>query len=162
LALAGWSAVSAVGYVALVEHRRAERLAQLAGMTKMHGPGLEIILTDGAGSPAQDRQPVVTDGDVIFLNMLLWYGGTRAVSINEQRITALSTITSSGPALLINGARIVGPFRITALGESGTLRGVLTQAGFLDQMRKAGVRVEIAARPNLQIPAWQPAAGAEH
>ncbi len=177
-AVVGWGAVTAVALVAATEWRRAEHIAQLAGMTTMSGRGVEIVLSDSrqpptsgvsgsrpAGHATQALQPaqaIVTDGDLILLNMLLWYGGTRAVAINNQRITAQSTITSSGPVILINGARIVGPFRITALGDPDTLKGVLAEAGFIEQMRSAGIIVRMSAQPQLRIPAWQPGTEPAH
>jgi uncharacterized protein YlxW (UPF0749 family) len=158
MALAGWSAVIAIALVALSEHRRAEHTAVLAGMTPAHGPGVEIILADTEGSPPRGRtnQQLVTDEDLIFLNTLLWYAGTRAVAINDQRIVAQSTIVSSGPVVLINGRRLTGPFRITAIGDPNTLKSVLTQGGVLDQMRGAGINVQVAVRQNVEVPAWRP------
>ena len=158
LALAGWSAVIAIALVALSEHQRAEHIAVLAGMTPTHGPGVEIILADTEASPPSGptKQRMVTDEDLIFLNTLLWYAGTRAVAINDQRIVAQSTIVSSGPVVLINGKRLTGPFRITAIGDPSTLKSVLTQGGILDQMRSAGINVEVTVRQNVEVPAWNP------
>jgi uncharacterized protein YlxW (UPF0749 family) len=181
LAVAGWASAAAIGVVGTTEWRKAEQIARLAGMTAVSGRGVEMTLIDsrqptGVGPsrpaglptkatphPAQAPQPnpaVVTDGDLILLNMLLWYGGARAVAINDQRITAQTTITSSGPVILINGTRTVGPFRVTALGDPETLKGVLTEAGLIEQMRGAGITVSVSAQPALKIPPWQPGAEA--
>jgi uncharacterized protein YlxW (UPF0749 family) len=189
LAVAGWATVSAVALVAAVEWRRAEHIAGLSGMTPVSGRGVEIVLNDSrqpsvsgarpAGratqtaqqppqatrQPTQAPQPtpaVVTDGDLILLNMLLWYGGTRAVAINNQRVTAQTTITSSGPVILINGTRIVGPFRIAALGDPDTLKGILAEAGLIEQMQSAGITVRMSAQPALYIPPWQPGTDTAH
>lgn len=189
LAVAGWTTVSAVALVAAMEWRRAERIAGLAGMTPLSGRGVEIVLSDSrqpAGSGAHlaghvtqtgqhttqaaqhtmqaspPNQAVVTDGDLILLNMLLWYGGTRGVAINNQRVTAQTTITSSGPVILINGTRIVGPFRIAALGDPDTLKGVLGETGLIEQMRSAGISVKISAQPTVHLPPWQPGTDTTH
>jgi uncharacterized protein YlxW (UPF0749 family) len=181
LAIAGWATAAAVALVAAAEWQKVELIAQLAGMTAVTGRGVEITLVDsrqpagtGPSRPAglpikapqnsrpapQPSQAVVTDGDLILLNMLLWYGGARAVAINNQRITAQTTITSSGPVILINGTRTVGPFRIAAVGDPDTFKGVLTEAGLIEQMRGAGITVTISAQPALQVPPWLPGAGA--
>ena len=185
LAVAGWVTAIALALVAAVEWRRAEHVAGLAGMTALSGRGVEIVLNDsrqvsvsgarptGQTAPASQptqrapqgprpAQAVVTDGDLILLNMLLWYGGTRAVAINNQRITAQTTITSSGPAILITGTRIVGPFRIVALGDPDTLKGVLAEAGAIEQMRSAGITVTVSAPPTVHIPPWQPGTDTAH
>lgn len=181
LAVVGWATAAAIAGVAASEWRKAEQIARLAGMTAVSGRGVEMTLIDSrqpagvgpsrpAGLPAkatphptqapQLNQAVVTDGDLILLNMLLWYGGSRAVAINNQRITAQTTITSSGPVILINGTRTVGPFRVTALGDPETLKGVLAEAGLIEQLRGAGITVSISAQPALQVPPWQPNAEA--
>jgi uncharacterized protein YlxW (UPF0749 family) len=182
LAIAGWAAVGAAALVAAAEWRKAEQLAHLAGMTAVSGRGLEITISDSRQPPAagtrplgqatktaahampvpQPGQAVMTDGDLILLNMLLWYGGARAVAINNQRITAQTTITSSGPVILINGTRIVGPFRIAALGDPDTLKGVLAEAGLIEQLRSAGIMVSLVAQTALRVPPWQPDADTAH
>jgi uncharacterized protein YlxW (UPF0749 family) len=158
LALAGWVAASAVAFAAVSEHRRADQAAQMAGLTPARGPGVEIVLTDGDGSPqpAGGGQRLITDADLIVLNMLLWYGGARAVEINDHRITAQSTITSSGPVMLINGEPVAEPFRIAAIGDPKTLRSVLNRGAILEEMRGSGVGVTISGRPDLRVPAWRP------
>ena len=185
LAVAGWATVIALALVAAVEWRRAEHVSGLAGMRAVSGRGVEIVLNDSRQVPVsgarptgrtasasqatqhapqalQPAQAVVTDGDLILLNMLLWYGGTRAVAINNQRITAETTITSSGPVILISGTRIVGPFRIVALGDPDTLNGVLAEAGVIEQMRSAGITVTVSAQPTVHIPPLQPGTDAAH
>lgn len=158
--MAAWTVASASAFAAVAEHRRAGRLAAFAGLTDVRGPGLEIQLVD-ARPPSRSLPhgaALVTDGDLIFLNMLLWYGGTRAVAINDQRVTAQTSITSSGPVILINGRRITAPFRITAVGDPGTLRAVLSQGGLLEQMRRAGIGARITDRGALVVPPWRPPA----
>lgn len=157
LTLAGWIAASAVAVAAVSEHRRADQVAQLAGLTPAQGAGVEIVLTDGDGSPLQGAgQRLITEADLIVLNMLLWYGGARAVEINDHRITAQSTITSSGPVMLINGERVAEPFRIAAIGDPKTLRSVLSRGAILEEMRHSGIGVTVSGRPDLQVPAWRP------
>ena len=159
LTVAAWTVASAAVFAAVAEHGRAARLAAFAGLTTVRGRGVEIVLVDArprVPSPAR-QDALVTDGDLIFLNMLLWYGGTRAVAINNERVTAQTSITSSGPVILINGRRIAPPFRIAAIGDPATLRAVLTQGGLLEQMRRAGIKTQISDRGALDVPAWHPA-----
>ena len=183
VAVASWAGLAATVLLAAAESRRADQLAKVAGMTPLSGRGMEIVINDPRRAPAavdvttgsathaappaaQAASPaptqVVTDGDLILLNMLLWYGGARAVAINNQRITAQTTITSSGPVILINGTRLVPPFRVTALGDPETLKGVLGEAGLIDQMRGAGIAVSMSAQSALRVPGWQPGAETAH
>jgi hypothetical protein len=157
LALAGWSAAGLAGALVVREHRVTSHLVTLAGFTPVPGPGIEIVLTDGTtiSRPIADPNAMlVQDGDLILLNMMLWYGGARAVAINGERITAQSAITSSGPTLLINGRRTVGPFHVTAIGDPAVLRGALeTRGGVVDRMQEAGLGVRIVVQRELVVPA---------
>jgi hypothetical protein len=156
-ALVGWSVAGLAVAVVVREHQVTSRLVALAGFTPIPGPGIEIMLTDGTTTPRSGDNTnvmLVQDGDLILLNMMLWYGGARAVAINGERITAQSAITSSGPTLLINGRRTVGPFHVTAIGDPAVLRGALeTRGGVVDQMQDAGLGVHIVVQPALVVPA---------
>ena len=156
LALAGWSVAGLAGVFVVREHQVTSHLVVLAGFTPVPGPGIEIVLTDGPATVRSGDNPnamLVQNGDLILLNMMLWYGGARAVAINGERITAQSAITSSGPTLLINGRRTVGPFHVTAIGDPAVLRGALeTPGGVIDQMQDAGLGVQIAVQQALVVP----------
>ncbi len=160
LAVAGWAVGGAAVVAAVRVHQESERLATLGGLTPVEGPGVEVVVADAEQVQRARGAPgvvLVQDGDLIFLNMMLWYGGARAVAINGERITAQSTITSSGPTLMINGRRMVGPFQVLAVGDPDVLRGVLeARRGFVDRMRDAGLKVDIVARDSLIVPAAVP------
>ncbi len=155
LAAAGWVAAGVLSVTAVSERRAADRFAVAAGVTPVTGPGVEIVLADATRQIQPGENPsaaLVQDSDLVFLNMVLWYGGARAVSVNGERITAQSTITSSGPVLVVNRRRVVGPFRVVAIGDSKVLRGVLeARGGFVDRMREGGIGVQLSPRQNLLV-----------
>jgi hypothetical protein len=157
VAVAGWSVAGLAGAMVVREHQVTNHLVALAGFTPVPGPGIEIVLTDGTTTSRPIADPnamLVQGGDLILLNMMLWYGGAQAVAINGERITAQSAITSSGPTLLINGRRTVGPFHVTAIGDPAVLRGALeTRGGVVDRMQEAGLGVRIAVQRALVVPA---------
>jgi len=150
----GVAAVSAVR-----EHRAATRFATLAGFTPVRGPGIEVVVSDATRSLQTGEnlsEALVQDGDLVVLNMMLWFGGAEAVAINGERVTATSTITSSGPTILINGHRTVGPFHVFAVGDPQVLREVLeAQGGLVDSMRAAGIGVQIVRHRELTVPAFR-------
>jgi uncharacterized protein YlxW (UPF0749 family) len=156
LAAAGWGAAVAGFSAAAHEHVRAARYAAFAGLTPVSGPGVAVTLSDAARPPQPGDDPsasLVQDSDLTFLVMMLWYGGAQAIAINGERVTALTTITSSGPPLLINGRRLVGPFQVVAVGNARALRGVLeTQGGFSERMRESGLGVRISESQGLTVP----------
>ena len=161
LAAAGWGLAAAGVSVAVHEHQRAAEYAALGGFTAVSGPGVGVTLSDSNRAIKPSDNPstaLVQDSDLTFLVMMLWYGGARAIAINGERVTTLTTITSSGPALLINGRRLVGPFEVVAAGDPWVLRGVLeTRGGFADRMRESGLGVRIKAHRAITVPAGRDA-----
>jgi len=161
LTAAGWSAAVLAFSVAVQEQRRTSQYAALAGLTPVSGSGVQVTLSDSSRALPPGANPsaaLVQDGDLTFLIMMLWYGGARAVAINGERVTAVTTITSSGPTILINGRRLVGPFDVIAVGDPGVLRGVLeTQGGFADRAHESGLGLRITAREALTVPAGREA-----
>ncbi|HKX17633.1 MAG TPA: DUF881 domain-containing protein [bacterium] len=157
LAVAGWGAAATAVSVAVHEHRRAAEFAALGGFTAVSGPGVAVTLNDSTRAIPASTNPsisLVQDSDLTFLITMMWYGGARAIAINGERVTTLTTITSSGPTLLIDGHRLVGPFEVVALGDPRVLRGVLeTRGGFADRMRQSGLGVRISARSAMTVPA---------
>ncbi len=156
IALLGWGAAGAASLMNVRERQASEGLAAQAGLTPVAGPGVEVVVADASQAVKPGENPsmaLVQDSDLIFLNMMLWYGGARAVAINGERITAQSSITSSGPVLVVNRRRIVGPFHVTAVGDPLVLRGVLeTRGGFVERMRQGGLGVEVSPRRQITIP----------
>ena len=157
LAAAGWTAAAAAVSMAVHQQQRAAQYAAFAGLTQVSGPGVDVTLTDSSRAIQPGDNPsaaLVQDSDLTFLVMMLWYGGARAIAINGDRVTALTTITSSGPTLLINGRRLVGPFQVVAVGDPMVLRGVLeTRDGFAARMRESGLGVRISERRSVTVPA---------
>lgn len=157
----GWGVAAAAVSMAIHDQRRAVEYAALAGLTPVTGPGVDVTLSDSSRAIPQGENPsaaLVQDSDLTFLVMMLWYGGARAVAINGERVTAVTTITSSGPTILINGRRLVAPFGVAAVGDPKVLRGVLeTRGGFAERARESGLGLRIEARPAVTVPAGREA-----
>ncbi len=161
LAAAGWGFAAVAVSISTHDHQRAGRYAAMAGLTPVSGAGVGVTMSDSNRAVRAGENPstaLVQDSDLTFLVMMLWYGGARAIAINGERVTTLTTITSSGPTLLINGRRLVGPFEVVAIGDPRVLRGVLeTQGGFADRMRQSGLGVRISAHAAITVPAGRDA-----
>ncbi len=87
-----------------------------AGLTDVTGPGGIITI-----SPAKDR--AVRDSDLrTFVNMLR-ATGAQAISINGQRLVAMSEIATAGSTIVINGQRFLSSeqFEIVVIIDSSGL-----------------------------------------
>ncbi len=87
----------------------------------------------------------------------LWDAGAEAVSVNGQRLTALSAIRSAGEAILVDYRPLSPPYRVSAIGDPSSLQTrFMSGPGGRDvQYLKDnfGVRVDIASSSKLVLPA---------
>lgn len=103
---------------------RLRRLQVVTGTIPVSGEGVQITVDDPAGG---DESQDVRDEDLALLVNGLWSAGAEAISINGVRLTALSYIRNSGPAIHINLQPLTAPYTVLAIGDTRTL-----QANLLD------------------------------
>jgi uncharacterized protein YlxW (UPF0749 family) len=143
-------------------------LALVTGATAVAGPGVVVTVNDaesvnqgGDGSDPRSQQNAddgrVLDQDLQLVVNGLWGAGAEAVSINGQRLTALSAIRSAGQAILVDYRPLSPPYRISAIGAPDTLQTrFMSGPGGRDlQYLKDnfGVRFDVASSNRLSLPA---------
>jgi uncharacterized protein YlxW (UPF0749 family) len=101
---------------------RLRRLQVATGYTPVTGPGVRIVLDD---APGGDVTQMVRDEDLALLVDGLWGAGAEAISINDQRLTALSAIRNVGPAVHVNSKPVNPPYTVQAIGDTLTLQADL-------------------------------------
>lgn len=134
----------------------------LAGLTAVQGPGVEVTLNDSktpfpGGLPAGMAPPnIIHDTDINQVVNELKAAGAEAVSVNDQRLVAVSPIRCAGPTVFVNNTAQTPPYLIKAIGEPKTLETALNiSGGIASQIKtfdKAMFSVEPAKR--LIIPAY--------
>ncbi|MGY2874840.1 uncharacterized protein YlxW (UPF0749 family) [Marmoricola sp. URHA0025 HA25] len=126
-----------------------------AGTAPVHGPGVEIDVDDAKGAES-DRFRVL-DTDLQKIVNGLWRAGAEAISINGQRLTALSPIRHGGQGITVNFRELTRPYRVLAIGDALRLpsRFIETTSGqaWLDAQREVGLRFSIRAKSSLRLPA---------
>lgn len=133
-----------------------------AGLTGLKGPGIVVRMSDSPRRPGPEEVPydfIVHDIDLSVLVNELWASGAEAVSVNDNRIVARSSIRCVGPTVLINSNRIASPFIVKVIGDVDQLEGGLKMpGGFLDSMSRLtgnGGEVVISRMREVQLPAYQ-------
>ncbi|MGO4257581.1 DUF881 domain-containing protein [Marmoricola sp. RAF53] len=131
------------------------RLLRLkTGVEPVRGPGVEVVV-DNAPNAESDRNKVL-DTDLQKLVNGLWQSGAEAVSINGERLTALSAIRHAGEAITVNYTSLSRPYRVLAIGDPDTLpaRFADTSSGqaWLDLQREVGLRFSMRTRDSLRLP----------
>lgn len=94
-----------------------------AAFVGMKGPGLVLVLDNSkrpAFSGTTDLGRVI-DRDVQHAVNGLWAAGAEAVSINDVRLTARTSIRNAGGAILVDYKPVSLPLQIRALGNATTM-----------------------------------------
>ncbi len=97
---------------------RTAQLRQLeaaTGMRRVTGDGLVVRMSDGPDAATSKSQRVI-DFDLQLVVNALWVFGAEAISINGQRLTALTPIRLGGQTIYVGDTLVVGPYEISAIG----------------------------------------------
>ena len=125
-----------------------------SGTTPARGPGVEVV-ADDAPNATSDRQKVL-DSDLQKLVNGLWHAGAEAISINGQRLTALSAIRFAGTAIAVNFVSLSPPYRVLAIGNPDTLpsRFLASTSGqtWLDLKSQIGLKFSMKTQTSLRLP----------
>lgn len=124
-----------------------ERARIIAGLTEVKGKGVVITLDNGEFT-------FVRDEDILSLLNELKASDAQAISINEERITAMSEVREGGGYTIINNKQMKTPFVIKAIAEPQKLENSLKMIGsVVDNLRELYyLKVAIDKKDNIIIP----------
>lgn len=100
-------------------------LGRVTGWEVVQGDGVRVRIDD-APNGGSDGQ--VRDSDLAGLVNGLLQAGARAVSINGQRITAVSALRNAGTVVGLNGVSLSPPYTVLAVGDRNTLQARFAQS----------------------------------
>ncbi len=147
---------------------QADLVGVLAGATEVHGPGVKLVVNDakeaGTGGGGNPRETSgfsdtgrVRDRDMQRVVNGLWQSGAEAVSVNGQRLTALSAIRAAGDAILVDNRPLVPPYTVLAVGDGQRLSARFQDSSdglYLHALQdNYGIRTSISVESDLRLPA---------
>ncbi|WP_405610208.1 DUF881 domain-containing protein [Streptomyces sp. NBC_00076] len=150
------------------ESDQAELMDLLSGATEVHGPGVKLVVDDAkeatSGGDGDPRETAgfsdtgrVRDHDMQRVVNGLWASGAEAVSINGQRLTALSAIRAAGDAILVDNKPLVPPYTVLAVGDGKRLSTRFQNSPdglYLHALQENfGIRTAISVEEDLRLPA---------
>lgn len=140
----------------------------LSGAVAVHGPGVKLVVDDakeategGDGNPRETSgfsdTGRVRDRDMQRVVNGLWESGAEAVSINGQRLTALSAIRAAGDAILVDNKPLVPPYTVLAVGDGERLSTRFQNSAdglYLHALQENyGIRTAISVEKDVQLSA---------
>ncbi|MCG8970029.1 MULTISPECIES: DUF881 domain-containing protein [Streptomyces] len=147
---------------------RADLVSVLAGAVEVHGPGVKLVVNDakevGTGSDGRPRGTSgfsdtgrVRDRDMQRVVNGLWESGAEAISVNGQRLTALSAIRAAGDAILVDNRPLVPPYTVLAVGDGKQLSSGFQDSAdglYLHALQESyGIRTALSTEDELRLPA---------
>ncbi|MEV5430718.1 DUF881 domain-containing protein [Streptomyces sp. NPDC052701] len=147
---------------------RSELVGVLSGAVAVQGPGVKLVVDDaedaGTGADGDPRESSgfsdtgrVRDRDMQRVVNGLWESGAEAVSINGQRLTALSAIRAAGDAILVDNRPLVPPYTVLAVGDGQRLSTRFQNSAdglYLHALQENyGIRTGISVEDDLRLPA---------
>jgi uncharacterized protein YlxW (UPF0749 family) len=145
-----------------------DRVSLLAGATAVSGPGIKLTVDDakesqsGGGSNPRTSSDFSDTGRVRDRDMQrvvngLWASGAEAVSVNGQRLTALSAIRAAGDAILVDNKPLAPPYTVLAIGDGQRLSTAFQDSAdgqYLHVLEENyGIRVRITVEEQVDLPA---------
>ncbi|MFF5188464.1 DUF881 domain-containing protein [Streptomyces sp. NPDC000345] len=147
---------------------QADLVSVLSGAVEVHGPGIKLVVNDakeattgGDGDPRETSgfsdTGRVRDRDMQKVVNGLWASGAEAVSINGQRLTALSAIRAAGDAILVDNKPLVPPYTVLAVGDGKNLSSRFQNSAdgvYLNVLQENyGIRTAISVEDDVRLPA---------
>jgi uncharacterized protein YlxW (UPF0749 family) len=141
---------------ALLSELSKARLA--SGLIAVKGPGVVVVLNDSSKSIQPGEDPnlyLIHDEDLLKVVNELRAAGAEAISINGQRMLAVSEIRCAGPTIQVNGNRIAPPFAISAIGDPALLESSLRmKGGVLENLVFWGIQTSLEKPKEVVIPGY--------
>lgn len=140
--------------------REWERVSYISGLTDVVGEGIIITVNDATHEVytheivenyKDARDMVVHDMDLVcILNELKIYG-SKAISINDERILSTSEQMCAGTTVRVNKRRYVPPYVIKAIGDANKLFEGLENSEYVNDLRVNNIRVSIKKENDITV-----------
>jgi uncharacterized protein YlxW (UPF0749 family) len=129
------------------------------GLRRVAGDGIVVRLTDApdaADNGGEHELGRIFDRDLQLVTNALWASGAEAIAVNDQRLTATSTIRKAGGAILVDFRPVTSPYEIRVIGP-GDLEDRFSDSAAAALMRKVAdvehIGFDTRRQDDLNLPA---------
>jgi uncharacterized protein YlxW (UPF0749 family) len=105
------------------------------GGAAVQGPGLVVSVSDAPNDVSgadprggQGSNGRIYDRDLQDVVNALWAAGAEAITVNNQRLTALTAIRSAGEAVLVDLRPLSSPYQIRAVGDVNVMESTFVDS----------------------------------
>jgi uncharacterized protein YlxW (UPF0749 family) len=139
-------------------HDSINSLKADAGLTDVKGEGVTVTVSDSinASSDVYNSTFVVHDTTLMQLVNDLKLAGAEAISVNDERIVAMTEFFCVGPAVKVNGTKLFAPFTIKAIGVPSKLEAAVRESSVFTNPN-IRLNLEITQEKELYVEAYNKA-----
>lgn len=117
-----------------------------AGLVDVKGKGIIVTLDN-------NEMVFIKETDILDVVNEMRASGAQAISINDERIVAMSEIREAGQYIMINGKQTVAPYVIKAISDPDKLeRSLRLLGGVIDSLKEWQLNVSIKQSDDIIIP----------
>lgn len=121
------------------------RVRIITGLVDVKGKGLKVTIDLGEST-------FIEDLDILRVINELRASDAQAISINDERIIAMSEIRSAGRYIMVNQKQLLPPFEIKAIADPKKLEHALTMMdGVIDILKGYQLDVKVEKSDNITI-----------
>jgi uncharacterized protein YlxW (UPF0749 family) len=132
-----------------------------AGLTALHGPGVQVDLANGIPGPTTGGQAsyLVNYQDIQDIANLLFAQGAEGIAVNGRRITPLTAYSgSAGQVVIDQGPPQSSPLKVVAVGDRNRMLAALDDTSALPDIRARQVQFQLHltffGSPDVPLPAY--------
>ena len=124
-------------------NRQADLMKGPAGLTAVSGPGVTITLSDAPQSTGEETPDTIDNPNLLLVHQqdiqavvnAMWKAGADAVTIQGQRVVTTTGIRCIGNSVQLQGVPYSQPYRISAVGDVGSLTSAIADDPYLQVYR---------------------------
>ena len=129
-----------------------EKAKLMACLTDVKGNGVFVKLNDAARKEVESPALLILhDSDIVGIINELKKSGAQAISVNGERIIAMSELVCAGPTIKINNSRYPVPYDIKAIGDPQILMQGLKESNIVKALKEDGISVEITEAEDILV-----------
>jgi len=136
---------------------KSDELKKQIGLMPLAGEGIMVTLADADNNIA-DSNSIAHAADMRDLINLLWSSDATAISINDQRIVATTSIDCIVNTVMINNVRTVPPFDIRAIGDRRRMAEAVNNEKNLPdihtRVKNEGLVFQVTEQKKVEVPAY--------
>ncbi len=142
------------------ENKQKDALALAAGTVAVKGSGIVVKMSDAPRKSDQDGTKFdasrIQDRDLQLVVNALFAAGAEAVSINDNRVVAVTPIRAAGGTIVVNYRPVNSPYRIDAIGaDKKQFNASDIATHFRDWEEKYDLGFSVDSQKEISVPGYR-------